>query len=110
METNSRLPWFVIQFSERLMLCPAVAAEMTPRITIQDYCGDCYGSQTKINQCCNTCNELKSQYLRSGRSYLEAELMIQVVGSCCVCHNRFGSAPVKKRRLACSEKPQTAAK
>lgn len=31
-----------------------------------DYCGPCYGAETQDIKCCNTCEDLKSMYLRKG--------------------------------------------
>jgi len=42
-------------------------------------CGDCYGAETELNQCCNTCAEVKEAYRRKGWAFSDTLKVKQCV-------------------------------
>lgn len=44
----------------------AAAAEPAPSPLPANYCGTCYGADTRPGQCCNTCDEVRAAYAEKG--------------------------------------------
>lgn len=44
----------------------AAAAEPAPSSLPPNYCGTCYGADTRPGQCCNTCDEVRAAYAEKG--------------------------------------------
>ncbi len=55
----------------------AAAASLSP--LPKDYCGSCYGAQTVVGQCCNSCEDVKKAYMAKRWAFLHTSSMEQCV-------------------------------
>eukprot|EP01096_Ripella_sp_DP13-Kostka_P012476 TRINITY_DN5230_c0_g1_i1.p1 TRINITY_DN5230_c0_g1~~TRINITY_DN5230_c0_g1_i1.p1 ORF type:complete len:392 (+),score=151.60 TRINITY_DN5230_c0_g1_i1:125-1300(+) len=55
----------------------------------EDYCGSCYGATTTV--CCNTCDDLKNEFIKVGRDTSLAEVSPQ-----CKRERKYGPLPGEK--------------